>query len=275
METNFQFLEQEWQEFFNRATKAEQLVITDPRTSLAYARMSLELAVNWMYNNDYDLELPYDTSLNSLMKNYDFKSQFTTKLYAEIDLIRKVGNLAIHNKPVTQTDAENIISNLYYFSKWFAKSYSQQDVTVGGVFEWGLVPKEGAVALSKKQLESLQNGFDKEIDQYQVQLKESQEKNAKLQEENELFKKQIQELQAQIDKNKQVASEQDSVHHPRNEKETRKYFIDVALREAGWDLSGAKDKEYKVDYMPKSTNKSETGFVDYVLWDDDDTPLLQ
>lgn len=273
MGTNFQFLEQEWQEFFNRATKAEQLVITDPRTSLAYARMSLELAVNWMYNNDYDLELPYDTSLNSLMKNYDFKSQFTTKLYADIDLIRKVGNLAIHNKPVTQTDAENIISNLYYFSKWFAKSYSQQDLAVGGLFEWDLVPKEGAAVLSKKQLESLQNSFDKEIDQYQVQLKESLEKNAKLQEENELYKKQIQELQAQIDKNKQVASEEDTVQHPRNEKETRKYFIDVALREAGWDLSGAKDKEYKVDYMPKSTNKSETGFVDYVLWDDDDTPL--
>jgi type I restriction enzyme R subunit len=36
---------------------------------------------------------------------------------------------------------------------------------------------------------------------------------------------------------------------------------------------GVNDKEFKVDYMPKSTNTSETGFVDYVLWDDDGLPL--
>src|SRR5690606_15238486 len=43
--------------------------------------------------------------------------------------------------------------------------------------------------------------------------------------------------------------------------------------EAGWDLAGANDKEYKVEYMPKSTNVSETGYVDYVLWDEDGRPL--
>ena len=105
MKTNFQFLQHEWAEFYQRALKAEYLVITDPRTSLSYARMALELAVNWMYNNDLDLELPYDKSLNSLMKNYDFKDQFPHKLYNEIDLIRKVGNLAIHNKAVSVTDS--------------------------------------------------------------------------------------------------------------------------------------------------------------------------
>lgn len=273
MKTNFQFLEQEWNEFYNRAYKAEQLVITDPRTSLAYARMALELAVNWMYNNDYDLELPYDTSLNSLMKHYDFKNQFNTKLYADIDSIRRVGNLAIHNKRISQVDSEKIIYNLYYFSKWFAKSYTQDDADTVGVFNWDFVPKEGAASLSKKQLEALQKSFDKDIHQFQKELKESLEKNAKLQEENELFKQQIAELQAQIEKKKQIASEEDTVQHPRNEAETRKYFIDVALREAGWDLAGAKDKEFKVEYMPKSTNKSETGYIDYVLWDDDDRPL--
>ncbi|HTN69315.1 MAG TPA: DEAD/DEAH box helicase family protein [Dysgonamonadaceae bacterium] len=61
--------------------------------------------------------------------------------------------------------------------------------------------------------------------------------------------------------------------HPRNEAETRKYIIDLALREAGWDLNGINDKEYKVLYMPKATNASETGYVDYVLWDDDGLPL--
>ena len=273
MNTNFQFLEQEWSEFYQRALKAEKLVITDPRTSLTYARMALELAVNWMYNNDHDLEIPYDKSLNSLMKNYDFKNQFSYKIYNEIDLIRKVGNLAIHNKPVSFTDSDQIISNLFYFAKWFAKSYAQNDVGTLGMFEWDYVPKEGESALSKKQLAALQNKLDNELDKFQDELENSKKKYDALSKENELLKKQLAEKQASIEVNKVEANKEDEIHHPRNEKETRKYFIDVALREAGWDLAGAKDKEFKVEFMPKSTNKSETGYVDYVLWDDDDTPL--
>ena len=49
MKSNFQFLETEWSEFYQRALKAEKLVITDPRTSLTYApngtRVSCELDV--------------------------------------------------------------------------------------------------------------------------------------------------------------------------------------------------------------------------------------
>lgn len=273
MNSNFQFLQQEWPELFQRAEKAEQLMITDPRTSLTYGRMALELAVNWMYSNDVELELPYDSSLNSLMKNYDFRNQFPSKLYNEIDLIRKVGNLAIHNKPVSGIDSDRNISNLYYFTKWFAKSYSTSNIDVPGLFDGNLIPTEGQTALSKRQLEELQDKFESDLNRFQVELKFTLERNKKLEEENELFQKRIEELQAQIIANKEEANKEDEVHHPRNEYETRKYFIDVSLREAGWDLAGAKDKEFKVEYMPKSTNKSETGYVDYVLWDDNGNPL--
>lgn len=273
MNSNFQFLQAEWSELFQRSQKAEQLVITDPRTSLTYARMALELAVNWMYQNDSELELPYDTSLNSLMKNIDFKDQFSFKLYNDVDAIRKVGNMAIHNKSVSETDSDNIISNLYYFAKWFAKSYSKENIELPGIFDGTLIPTEGQAALSKKQIDELQGKFEKDLNRFQTELKLIKERNQKLEEENELYKRRFEELQAQINQNKVIATEIDETKHPRNEKETRQYYIDVALREAGWDLSGARDKEFKVDFMPESTNKSTTGYVDYVLWDDDGTPL--
>jgi type I restriction enzyme R subunit len=253
--------------------KAEKLVITDPRTSLTYARMALELAVNWMFQNDTELELPYDNTLNSLMKSYEFRNQFPHKLYGEIDLIRKVGNLAIHNKPVTSTDADHAIVNLFYFAKWFAKSYSTKELGDLGLFDSNIIPKEGEAALNKKQLETIQNQFDKELNKFQDELKLSLERNQLLEEKNELYKKQVATLQAQIEANKVVATHEDEKHHPRNESETRKILIDVLLREAGWDLKGANDKEYKVVFMPSSTNKSETGYIDYVLWDDDGKPL--
>ena len=273
MGTNFQFLAAEWGTFYERATKAEQLVITDPRASLAYSRMALELAVNWMYTNDEELTLPFDTSLNSLITAKAFEEQFNHKLYNEIHLIRKAGNLALHNKRVSDVDSHTIIEYLFYFAKWFAKSYAQEVPENIGLFDWELIPKEGQDALSKKQLAQLQEKLDTEKNTFQKQLAASAEKNRLLEEKNELFRKQLEALQEQIEANKVVANTQDEVHHPRNEYETRKYFIDVLLREAGWDLAGIKDTEFKVQYMPKSTNTSETGYVDYVLWDDDGLPL--
>ena len=54
-----------------------------------------------------------------------------------------------------------------------------------------------------------------------------------------------------------------------NENETRDYFIDLLLSEAGWPLDQAHDREYEVTGMP---NESGTGYVDYVLWGDNGKP---
>ncbi|GAK90946.1 type I restriction-modification system restriction subunit R [Nonlabens ulvanivorans] len=273
MSTNFHFLAAEFPVLYDRAHKAEQLVITDPRTSLIYSRMALEEAINWMYANDEELESQYDTSLHNLLVQQAFKEQFNHKLYNELFVIKRGGNLAAHNRPVSDIDSHKAIDALFYFGKWFIKSYAQEPVSDIGIFDFDYISKEGGSALSRKQIQQLQEQLDKELDTYQEQLKTKEAERQLLADENELFKKQIEALQAQIEANKVEANEADEVHHPRNEAETRKYLIDVALREAGWDLKGVNDKEYKVQYMPKSTNVSETGYVDYVLWDDDGLPL--
>jgi len=273
MNSNFQFLQEEFTVLHDRTVKAETLVMTDPRTSLIYSRMALEEAINWMYVNDEELELAYDSSLNSLMMQAQFKEQFSNKLYNELHIIRKAGNLASHNKPVNDVDALNAIDSLYYFSKWFIKSYAREETGDLGIFDFELIPKKGESALSKNELKKLQEQLDKELDTYQESLKNKEEERQALAAKNELFQKQIAALQAQIELNKAAANVADEAQHPRSEYDTRKYLIDIALREAGWDLRGVNDKEYKVEYMPKSTNKTETGYVDYVLWDDDGLPL--
>ncbi|WP_282087967.1 DEAD/DEAH box helicase family protein [Aquimarina algiphila] len=273
MNSNFQFLKTEFTAFHNRAVKAEQLVITDPRTSLIYSRMALEEAINWMYTNDEDLEQQHNTTLHNLLVQPEFKKQFNHKLYNELFIIKSAGNLAAHNKAVNEIDSHKAIEALFYFGKWFIKSYAQESVLDIGIFDFDFIPKAGGNALSRKQIKHLQEQLDKELNVYQEQLKTKEAERQQLAEENELFKKQIETLQAQIEANKVEANVEDEVYHPRNEVETRIYLIDVALREAGWDLKGINDKEYKVAYMPESTNISETGYVDYVLWDDDGLPL--
>ena len=58
--------------------------------------------------------------------------------------------------------------------------------------------------------------------------------------------------------------------HDYSEAETRDYFIDLLLKEAGWPLDQPRDREFEVAGMPNSQGK---GFVDYVLWGDDGKPL--
>src|SRR5260370_5843664 len=58
--------------------------------------------------------------------------------------------------------------------------------------------------------------------------------------------------------------------HDYSEAETRDYFIDLLLREAGWPLDKSEEREFPVTGMP---NQAKEGFVDYVLWGDDGKPL--
>ena len=274
MGSNFQFLNSEFSEVYDRAVKAEEYVNTDPRSSLICARASMEAGIHWMYNNNTNLQYPYDTSLNSLMLDSAFKAEFKNQQYNELHIIRKVGNLAAHNQSVSKEDAYQIIELLFYFTKWFAKTYTtNHDTIIPGLFHWDIIPEKVDKAFSKKEIAALREELDKGISNFQDQLKAKDQEKQALAKQNELFKKQLEALQAQMEANKLEANTIDQVQHPRNEVETRKFIIDIALREAGWDLQGINDKEYKVQYMPKATNKSETGFIDYVLWDDDGLPL--
>ena len=58
--------------------------------------------------------------------------------------------------------------------------------------------------------------------------------------------------------------------HDYSEAETRDYFIDLLLKEAGWALRPEARPRVRVAGMP---NEQKKGFVDYVLWGDDGKPL--
>ena len=79
----------------------------------------------------------------------------------------------------------------------------------------------------------------------------------------------LQRLRIEVaDAKKQNAARTDD--HDYSEAETRDYFIDLLLKEAGWALTNPQDREFPVTGMPNNTGE---GFVDYVLWGDDGKPL--
>jgi type I restriction enzyme R subunit len=79
----------------------------------------------------------------------------------------------------------------------------------------------------------------------------------------------LKKLQAEVAAAKKAnAAEPDT--HDYDEAHTRKAFIDVLLKEAGWNLDPTVNFEVEVTGMPNNEGK---GFVDYVLWGDDSKPL--
>src|SRR6185437_380886 len=76
-------------------------------------------------------------------------------------------------------------------------------------------------------------------------------------------------LRAEVAEAKKAAAAQPDTHDY-SEAETRDYFIDLLLKEAGWSLDQPRDREFEVTGMP---NRRDKGYVDYVLWGDDGKPL--
>jgi type I restriction enzyme, R subunit len=72
--SQFAFLKSEFNPVYELARKAEVAALADPRGACFYARLGLESAVKWMYDNDRNLRSPYDTSLSALIHEGTFRT---------------------------------------------------------------------------------------------------------------------------------------------------------------------------------------------------------
>ncbi|GAL68320.1 DEAD/DEAH box helicase family protein [Jejuia pallidilutea] len=111
-----------------------------------------------------------------------------------------------------------------------------------------------------------------------LKLKEEQAQKEALLKENALLKRQVAlQNKALLERKaarQQVVVQERDIPQLTPELETRQLYIDVLLKEAGWNnLKKGTDIEYPVTGMPKSTNPSGKGYVDYVLWGGNGLPL--
>ncbi len=261
MPSNFDFLLPDWNPLHEDAVQAEQHALTAPRTSAFYCRRTLERAVKWMYAHDSYLKMPYQNNLGALIHEQTFKDTLAPGLFNQVRMIHKLGNLAVHSETtINAQDGLHVTKSLYALLSWLAKAYTQGAPAVAG-FDEQLLPAVDAATIVDKTSEQLQTLQDKYIEK-DASFEEAQRKLADTQEEIDRLRAEIQKIKEQ---NKQAVSTE--VY---SEAETRDLFIDLMLREAGWDPHGVNVAEYKVQGMPNNTGE---GVVDYVLWGDDGLPL--
>lgn len=263
--SNFAFLRPEWDVLHDPARRAEALVNRDPRASCFYARRTLELAIAWLYKHDSTLRLPYQDQLSALIYEPTFRQAVGDAVFNKTRVIKDLGNLAVHSlKPVRQLDALTATKELFHVCFWIAHTYSKGTKPAAGpTFDSTLVPKPavGAPAAAVQTPDQLK--------QLEQQLHERDEKLSVLLEERATLDAELVRLRAEVAAAKQANAAQPDAHDY-SEAETRDFFIDLLLKEAGWALDQPRDREFEVSGMPNAQGK---GFVDYVLWGDDGKPL--
>lgn len=87
MPSNFDFVRARWPEIAEEARRAEQYTYGDPRSSVFYARRTLELAVTWLYKADSTLRMPYKDDLASLLHEPTFKQLVGVGILAKMNII--------------------------------------------------------------------------------------------------------------------------------------------------------------------------------------------
>ena len=262
MITNFDYLKNDPQfsTFANVAISAEKIILIDPEASILNSRRAMEFAIKWMYSVDSGLEMPYQDNLQSLMNTEEFRQMIGPDLWKRMNYIRRSGNNAAHsNKKLGRDEAMLCLENLFIYLDYVACCYSKQ---------------------------YKERSFDKTIITSRIKkAKESKETanaiKAELAREQELSAKRELDLQKLIAENASLKEElsarrqeQQQTYVPKpldlSEYKTRKLYIDSMLMDAGW--TEGKDWINEVE-LPGMPNKSETGFADYVLYDDMHRPL--
>ncbi|OQQ30533.1 restriction endonuclease subunit R [Prescottella equi] len=284
MAGNFDFLQAEWPTLHAEARKAERDALFDARTTCFYARRTVELTVKWLYQVE-SLQEPYKSDLAARLHDPAFVSIIGHGLQAKMNLIRKLGNAAVHEaRPVPPDAGRKALAELFHLLSWLARSYATQPSSRPSPqqqFDPSLLPKPGggaAVAKTVAQLKKLEDEMaakdaalerseaEKRDLAAQLAARDAEKRSADL--EKASLEQLVAQLKAQVAE-AQAASAATPDTHDYDEAQTRRDLIDLLLHESGWALDQPRDREFPVQGMPGGKN----GYVDYVLWGDDGLPL--
>lgn len=254
MASNFAFLigNDSYKSFSNACIDAEKSISVSPATCAILTRRALELAVKWVYSFDSDLNIPYQDNLSSLIHDHNFICVIDSKLFPLLKYIIKLGNVAVHtNANITRDEAVIALHNLHEFVSWIDYCYS--DEYTAGKFD-ELLLQQGEEKRTKP--EELKELYDR--------LSSKDKKLEEIIKENEKLRKLLTQKREQNTKDNTFKVDEIS------EYETRKKYIDLDLKIAGWNFNRDIEEELKVEGMP---NNEGVGFVDYVLFGDNGKSL--
>ncbi len=271
--SNFSFIASQFPEIAREAMEAESLAQISPKSCAVISRSALEKAVFWMYENDNSLRFPYDRTLASLLFQHDFKAIVDYRLFQEIKLVKDIGNNGAHGKSISQQEAMVSLKNLFRFLAFLGFYYGNPQLK-SQPFNESLIPDGEELKRSKAQMQELVARLEAQNEQLRKERAEREKEQESAKELKEQFIKLQKETTERRESREQAYVLEEVVPVLFPEATTRKLYIDVLLKDAGWEnLRKGFELEYEVKGMPISTNPSGKGYADYVLWGKNGKPL--
>lgn len=259
---NFDFIAEEWPQMHESAARAESYVVSDPRSACIYARRTIEELVGHLYEL-LGLPATYPDDLAGRIHGADFARRADNRIIDKLDLIRRIGNIAVHQaRPIDANGALNVLRELFHIIVWAAYNYSAHPdrAPTGHQFDARLAAR--SAPLTREQAAALVRRFRAEDERrHEQELAARDEQLAEQTRQLEALREQVRQAQA-------ARAAVDT--HDYTEAATRDLFIDVLLRESGWDPDAPDVREYPLHGLPTPSGE---GRADYVLWGADGLPL--
>jgi type I restriction enzyme R subunit len=262
--SQYALIADQWPELHAEAARVEQCALIDPRTACFYARRTIELLVEWVFDNDGQLQRPAAAqSLADLMYARVF-CDLVGEQMRRFRLLKDLGNKAVHRTdPIRPGDAVLAARELFQVLRWFALTYGRDPQRVRGCsFNTDLLPSRDTGIAQQTQSREQLEALAEQLAERDQQLRDQRLATLASQEELDRLRAEITALRKA---NEAAAQPETDI----SEFDTRAY-IDLYLEKAGWEHGRSCTHEHQVQGMPNATG---TGYVDYVLWGDDGKPL--
>lgn len=252
--SNFDFLKnnKNFKSFSNACLEAEKSILVSPSTCATITRRALELSVKWLYTNDSDLRLPYQDNLSTLIHNKTFIELIDYDMLPFLKYIVKLGNVSVHtNANIERGEAILSLHNLHQFVSWIDYCYSDEYTATD--FDESILLQGEEKRTRPKELQDLYEKLSSKDKKLEEMIKQ-----------NEALRKEL------TDKRKVNTENYDFKVDEISEYETRKRYIGIELKLAGWEIGKDVLEEVEVSGMP---NKTGLGYADYVLFGENGKPL--
>jgi len=248
--SNFDYLEQlKLTQLHGFCVKAEQFQASYPEVSVTYARRALEYLVKALYVMR-KITLPARPSLYGLVEGEEFKEFISdNRTMMAIHYVRQIGNRGAHGEKISVRESYLCLTKIYNIvAAVLVKLKALPEVRP---FNRDWIPAAPVIpATAPAPAETVQ-----------------------VSPEDPIVKGTAPEVLEDPTPVKEVCGSSDL-----SEAETRKLYIDLMLREAGWDVLSREGEiqplkaciEVEVQGMP---NNAGVGYADYVLFAADGKPL--
>lgn len=252
MSTNFSFLRQEFSILTHIGESAEAYLHQDPVYTLNRLRLFGEKLTEILFD-EHAIEFPDDNTFHNRLKILESQKLLPRVIQDLFFLIRKKGNLAVHDNVGTFAEAKQGLNAAFQIGKWFYETYANGNLNVASLLFQEPINTQAETQLAAQKRE----------------------------EEYQALEKKLADLLAERATTGLTTAQQQAIQE-RSERAARKIamseaqtreLIDEMLRKAGWEAdTGAINFKTHKTVPQKGKNKAIAewpagqGWADYALF---------